>query len=457
MISMRTLLSLAGLSAVGLPLVLFACAPVERTDPPGSGGSSGSGGSAAGPTTGTSTGAGGSGGSVPVGSCTKAGQAFTVMGTTELDGTPQLDDKLYLVPDVANRAMVHVIIEDKGMNRLLVRSLVDAPSPLGNFTQFAGLNLPSFRPSGAKIIAGSLHVRGTLASDVSQLIFPLDPDNGVGIDGSLVNLPTPIECLQGGHPGKIVFAPGTSPPQYLVSCIEDPPGVMGRLFHGDGVGAPTTLVAKEASAPEMAPQLYTFEGGNHLVIFGGDKGGSFFSQGPGPSALGALQPLKLTAGPTALEGVFATVPLPADAGVTLIAAFFDATIGKGKFLTGPVLAKDYATLAKIPAGNIAPIEEISKVADVAPIFFPTWDATGIFGGGASTDSASARFYWFTRDGKPLVFGQSIYASPGPAILAANAASLGNLNKVVVWIERDDGASPPRFTVKGQKLICQIKS
>lgn len=451
-------ISLAGLSALGLPLVLLACTPKERPDPTGSGGS---GATSAGPVTATgavtSTGAGGSGGSPPMGSCTKAGPAFTIMGDTELTGTPKLDDRIYLVPDVAKRAMVHVVLEDNGMNRLLVRSIVDDPSPLGNFTQFAALNLPSFRPSGAQVVAGALHVRGSLGNDLSQLIFPLDPDKGVGIDGSQVNLPTPIECLQGGHPGKIVFAPGTTPPQYLVTCVEEAPGTLARLFHGDGVGAPTKLLAKDPASPEMEPQLYTFEGGRHLVVFGGDKGGSFFSQGLNPSLLGALQPLKLTPDPVALEGVFATVPLPADQGITLITAFFDTSVGKGKFLAGPVLAKDYATLAKIPAGNIAPIEVIAAIADVAPIFRPTWDMTGIFGGGASTDSASARFYWFTRDGKPLVFGQSIYTSPGPTILTANAAPLGDINKLVVWTERDDAAAPPKYTVKGQKLICQIKS
>ena len=461
---MRRLLSIGGLSALVLPIALLACVPKVHPDPVGTGGSGGT--AAVGPTTttgtgtGTSTGVGGSGGAGPTGSCSKAGQAFTIMGDTELDGAPKLGDKIYLVPDAGTnkQAMVHVVIEDTGMNRVLVRSVRDdTTTPLGNFSQHGAVGVPSFRPVGAKITPGQLHIRGTNGNYASQLSFVLDPDKGVGVDGVIQDLPTPVECLQGGHPGKIAYALGSSPPQYLVTCVEDSPGIQARLFVGDGTSAPVELLAKDPASPEMRPELYTYENGTHLVIFGGDKGGSFFSQGTDPSLLGLLQPLKLTPTPATLEGVFATVPLLANSGVTLITAFFDTTVGKGQFLAGPVLAKDYSSLAKIPPGNIAPIQDIALLADVAPIFFPTWDATGIFGGGASSDSASARFYWFTRDGKPLVFGQTIYTSPGPAILAANAAPLGDINKLVVWTEWDAGATPPKYTVKGQRLICQIKS
>jgi hypothetical protein len=392
-----------------------------------------------------------------MGSCTKAGQPFTILGDAELDGTPQLDDKIHLIPDAGKRAMVHVVIQDNGMNRILVRTVVDDPSPLGTYTQYGGVGGPSFRPSGARVLQGQLVVRGTYGNDVAQVAFVVNPDKGVGVDGLLQGLPTPIECLQGGHPGKITFAPGTSPPQYLVTCVSDTAGAPGGLFAGDGMAMPIQLAAKDPSSPVMQPQLYTYQNGTHLVIFGGDQGGTFFSHGTSVNQLGELQPLKLTPAAAALEGVFATVPLPGDTGVTLISAFFDTGTGKGQFLAGPILANDYGTLAKIPPAGLAPIQDISMLADVAPIFFPTWDMTGIFGGGASTDGASARFYWFTRDGQPLVFGQTIATNPSATILTANAAPIGDVNKLVVWTERDDNAAPPKYTVKAQKLICQIKS
>jgi hypothetical protein len=460
-ISMRINLPALGIVAVGLPLlVVFACTPTVRPDPISSGGSGGSGaGGAGGAMVGIgASGVGGGGGAVPMGSCSKAGQAFTILGDTELDGTPKLSDKLYLVPDPGARAKVHVIVADNGMNRLLVRTVVDDSTPLGNFARYGSVGGPSFQSSGGRIVADHLVLRGTNGNYVATLTFADDPDKGVGVDGAWKALPTPNECLQGGHPGKVVFAQGSAPPRYLVTCLPGDPAVTtGTLFVGDGTAMPAQIAVKDQSAPEMAPALYTYENGTHLVVFGGDNKATFFSYGATSDALGALQPLKLTPNGATLEGVFAMVPLPNDDGVTLISAFFDSTVGKGQFLAGPILAKDYASLAKVPPGGIAPIQDIATLADVAPIFFPTWDPTGIFGGGASTDGATARLYWFTRDGKPRVFGQTIYTSPGPTILTANVAQLGNLNTLIVWTERDDTTMPPKYSVKGQKLICQVKS
>jgi hypothetical protein len=458
---MRINLAALGIFAVGLPLfVVFACTPIVRPDPISSGGSGGSGGGGLGGNVaeGPTTGVGGGGGAVPMGSCSKAGQAFTILGDTELDGTPKLDDHLYLVPDPGARAKVHVVITDNGMNRVLVRTVIDDQSPVGNFAQFGGVGGPSFRLAGARVLGDHLVLRGTNGNNVAELAFPVDPNKGVGVDGVVQPLPTPIECLQGGHPGKIAFALGSAAPLYLVTCLpDDPANTIGALFAGDGTAMPTPIAMKDQTSPVMSPGLYTYENGTHLVVFGGDSKSTFFSYGATVDQLSALQPIKLTPNGATLEGVFAMVPLPGDDGVTLFSAFFDTSVGKGKFLAGPTFAKDYATLAKIPPGGSAPIQDIAALADVAPIFFPTWDPTGIYGGGASTDGATARLYWFTRDGKPRVFGQAIYTSPGPTILAANAATLGMLNTLIVWTEQDNSVNPPKYSVKGQKLICQIKS
>ncbi|MEP7126047.1 MAG: hypothetical protein ABJE95_34260 [Byssovorax sp.] len=465
---MRINVPALAISAIALPLLLvFACTPKVRPDPSGSGG-------AATGTTGSGLGGlgglggsiaegvggfgGGLGGSAPMGTCTKAGQTFTIFGDAELTGTPKLGDKLYLVPDAEKRAMVHVVLEDNGMNRVLVRTVIDDPSPLGNFAQYGSVGGPSFRLSGARAVPGELLLRGALNSSVAELAYIVDPDKGVGVDGAGKPLPTPVECTQGGHIGKVVFANGSDQPLYLVTCIPDDPLITtGVVYASNTSGALTQIAMKEQSAPELSPALYTYENGTHLVVYGGDKTSTFFSYGATADLLGALQPLKLTPNGATLEGVFAMVPLPADQGVTLIAAFFDSSVGKGKFLAGSILGKDYASLAKIPPGGIAPIQDIATLADVAPIFSPTWDPTSIYGGGASTDGATARLYWFTRGGKPRVFGQTIYASPGPTILTANAATLGTLNTLFVWTEEDDSIAPPKYTVKGQKLICQVKS
>ncbi len=456
MILMRTFLP-----ALGFPLLVLACTPVVRPDPISSGGAGGDASGVSATSAASTTGAGGSGGSggaAPMGTCSKmAGPPFIILGDQELDGAASLGDKIYLIPDAGKRAMVHVIIEDGGMNRVLVRTLIDDPNPVRNYAQYGAVGQPGFRPTGGRALNGQLLVRGSYGNNVAQLAYTVDPDNGVGVDGMLQILPTPVECSQQGHPDKVVFAPGTNPPRYLVTCLPDAAGMPGALFAGDGTSAPTQLLIKDPSSPEMRPALYTYQNGTHLVIFGGDKGGTFFSYGAKVDFLGGLQPLRLTPDVTTLSGVFATVPLPGDDGIAMISAFFDSSTGKGQFLAGPILASDYGSLAKIPPPGLVPIQNIPLIADVAPIFFPTWDPTGIYGAGASQDNASARFYWFTRDGKPLVFGQSIYTSTGPAILTANAAPLGDINKVVVWVERDDAATPPKYTVKGQKLICQIKS
>ena len=90
--------------------------------------------------------------------------------------------------------MVHVIIEDKGMNRVLVRSIIDDTLPLGNFAQKGAIGAPGFNLAGAQAVGGKLELRGTFGNDVATMTFNVDPDKGVGPDGIVQLLPTPIEC-----------------------------------------------------------------------------------------------------------------------------------------------------------------------------------------------------------------------------------------------------------------------
>ena len=206
---MRINLAALGIPAIGLPLLLlFACTPKVRPDPisTGGGGAGGAGTlttSAGGSTTAVSASSSGTGGGSPMGDCTKGGPVFTILGDAELTGTPNLGDKLYLIPDTAEKnAMVHVVLEDNGMNRVLVRTVIDSATPLGNFTSYGAGGMPGFRVSGWLSLSGDLALRGSFGNNLALLGFKIDPFMGVGVDGALQYLPTPVECTQGGHPAR---------------------------------------------------------------------------------------------------------------------------------------------------------------------------------------------------------------------------------------------------------------
>jgi hypothetical protein len=242
-------------------------------------------------------------------------------------------------------------------------------------------------------------------------------------------------------------------------CPQDPTDAgppVALLYSGDVTAMPTLIATDDPAAPVMQPDLYTYVDGTSLVTFTQDMSGVFFSYGITPQDIAKIQPFKLTAAPGVAQGLFALPPLAGDTGVAIISAFFDKTTGKGQFWGGPVLSKDFGSLSQTPPPSLASIADVTVLADVAPIQNPTWDSAGIHGAGATQDKSSVRFSWFTRDGKPLVFAQPVYTAAGSTILVANAAPLGDFARLVVWIEQS-ADSPPQYVVKGQQLICQIKS
>ncbi len=451
-----------GFAFLGLPLLVLACTPkVRPPDPVGTGGAGGT--AATGTTTsssGSSTGAGGGGGgSSPVGSCTKSGAAFDIMSAADLMAGSQLANQIYLVPDLGKRPMVHVVVDDPGLERFLVRTVFDDTNPLGPLAYFSDGNLPGFHPQIGWSANGQLSLHGPAQYGLVRVDIPVDPDQGVGTTTSPSGIQVPAGCTQTGHLTRVAFARDGDVARYLLACTQDPgdggPAV-SLLYAGDTTAMPTLIASDDPGAPLMHPDLYTYVDGTSLVTFSLDSAGNFFSYGITPQDLAKLQPFKLTAAPSVAQGLFALPPLAGDTGVAVLSAFFDKDTGKGQFWAGPVLTKDFGTLSQTPPPSLGPIANVPVLADVAPLQGPTWDTAGIYAAGATQDKGSVRFSWLQRDGKPLVFAQQVYVATATTVVVAGAAPLGDFTRLVVWIEQS-ADSPATYLVRGQKLLCQIKS
>jgi hypothetical protein len=450
-----------GFAFLGLPLLVLACTPkVRPPDPVGTGGAGGA--PATGTTTsssGSSTGAGGGGGSSPIGSCTKSGVPFDIMGAADLPAGTQLANQIYLVPDLEKRAMVHVVVDDPGLERFLVRTVFDDTNPVGPLAVFSDGNLPGFHPQIGWAASGQLSLHGQAQYGLVRVDIPVDPDQGVGTNLAPAGIPVPVECSQTGHIARVAFARDGDAARYLMACPQDPGDAgpaMALLYAGDTTAMPTLIATDDPGAPIMRPDLYTFVDGTSLVTFSLDSAGNFFSYGITPQELAKLQPFKLTAAPSVAQGLFAIPPLAGDTGVAVLSAFFDKDTGKGQFWAGPVVTKDFGSLSQTPPPSLGSIAEAPVLAEVAPLQNPTWDATGIYTAGATQDKSAVRFSWLQRDGKPLVFAQQVYLATMTTVVVAGAAPLGDFTRLVVWIEQSAGP-PTQYLVRGQKLICQIKS
>lgn len=439
------------LSALGLPLLVLACAPVSRTYTSGSGGATSSS-SADTSSTGTG-GSGGSGGKAPSGSCTKEGLPFDILTAVELGSGTSLADEILLVPEQKNVAMIHVVLKDAAQSRVLVRTVVDSAKLLGNFVQFGSPGVPPFKPSVAWGGA-HLHIEGTTGSSIGELNFSIDPDDGVITGGKPDVFATPNDCLQGGNLGSVAFAQDGEKARYLASCIPSQAGPPARLFAGGWTGQPVEIAADVSSSNLMHPTFYAFAGSKHLAFFSGNDGQSFFSQGATVTELVNLHPFLLTMEPDTFQGIFAAPPRPANDGVTILGAHFNIKTSKGQYWTGSPLATDYATLAQTPPPGFAPVQDITSLQDTVTPSPPSWNEQGIVSAGATPDGDEARLFWLTREGKPLVFGQEAYKSTDTTIRGANAAPFSGSDILVVWIERT-GATDDTSLVRGQRMSCKI--
>lgn len=437
--------------------MLLACTPKVRTYPTGAGGSGG-GDSSSTSTMGTtstssSTGTGGAGGSIPTGSCTKSGSAFDILSTNDLGAGSSLTSDVFLVADQENHAMVHVVVADSALSRILVRTVVDDVSPIGGLSQFGAVGTPSFQPRAAWAAAGQLHLEGSRGSSIEELGFPIDPDKGMGADGATVPFATPVECLQGGHLGHLAFAQDGANVRYIAVCESDTSGNPSLLFAGGSLGQPVQLASDTSIATVMQPQIYSYVNGTHLVFFAPNDGQFYFSYGAAVDAITQVQPFRITADPDARQGVFSVVPLPADDGVALLAAHFNVNLSMGQYWTGSVLTKSYATLSQVPPPGLELAQDIPSLNEAVTPSPPSWNATGIFSAGTTAQGKILRMFWLTREGKPLVFGQDVYTTVDTTISGGNAAPFGDSGALVVWIEQT-ASSPPQYLVRGQKMICK---
>ena len=443
------------LSALGLPLLVLACAPVSRTYPDGSGGATSSASVVA--SSASTGGSGGSGGKAPSGSCTNEGTPFDILSKDEL-GSASLNSSVFLVPDQENLAMIHVILSDGAKNQVIVRTVVDDPKRLGNLAAYGDATAPAFSPRAAWGGGGRLHVEGVASNTIEELNFSVDPTNGVIADGKVDGYETPIQCLQGGSTGQLSFAQDGEKARFVVVCqpnVAAGPPPPARLFAGGWTGAPVQIAASDVPADTvMQPQLYSFVGGQHLVFFSSKEGYSFFSQGTTVDALAKLQPLQFTTDPDARQGIFALAPTTADDGVVLLGAHFNPTTNKGQYWTGSVLAKDYSVLSQVPLPGCVPAQDISSLKDAVTPSPLSWNAQGAVSAGTTPDDTAVRMFWLTREGKPLVFGQEIYKSTDTTLRGASAAPLGAAATLVVWIERTE-TSPPTYVVRGQRVGCKL--
>jgi hypothetical protein len=440
------------LSSLGLPLLVLACAPVTRSYETGSGGATSSSSSA--DTSSASTGgSGGSGGTAPSGSCTKVGAPFDILTPAELGPSAALTKEILLVPDQKNIAMVHVVLQDAGLARVVVRTVVDNAKVLGNFVQFDAAGAPPFKPLAAWG-GGYLHIEGTLGNSIQELNFSVDPDSGVMTGGKPDTYPTPIECLQGGGLGTVAFAQDGEKARYLASCLPSPAGGPALLFAGGWTGQPVQIASGMTSSTLMQPRFYSFVGSTHLAFFSDPDGKSSFSHGATVQELTTVHPFLLTMDPdSAVQGIFATPPRSADDGVTIIGAHFNVKTSKGQYWTGSLLTQDYATLSQVPPPGFAPAQDILTVEDAVSLSPPSWDAQRLVTAGATPDDTGVRLYWLTREGKPLVFGQEVYKSVDTSVRGANAAPFGDSTLLVVWTEQTAGGSTS--LVRGQRMSCKI--
>ena len=443
------------LSALGLPLLVLACAPVSRTYGSGGGGATSS--SSADASSAATGGSGGSGGKALTASCTNEGTPFDILTKDEL-GTASLDDSILLAPDQENVGMVHVILSDVGKNQIIVRTVVDDPKRLANLSYFGNASAPVFSPRAAWGGGGRLHIEGVASNAIQELNFNVDPTNGVAPDGKVDGYQTPIQCLQGGYTDQLAFAQDGEKARFVVVCrpnvVAGPPPLT-RLFAGGWTGAPVQLAADVPDVTLMRPDLYAFVGGKHIVFFTSMEGTTFFGQGTTVEELTTLQPLRFTTDPAARQGIFALAPTTASDGIALIGAHINPTTEMGQYWTGSALAKDYAALSQEPSPGFVAAQDIATVKEAVTPSPLGWNAQGAFSAGVVPDKKSVHMFWLTREGKSLIFGQEIYKSADTVVRGASAAPLGSSATLVVWVERTGTAAPYAYQVRGQRVSCKL--
>jgi hypothetical protein len=419
------------------------------------------------------TGTGGSGGSAPTGTCTPVGAPFTVLNAADF-GYSALDDKPVIVADPAQpgHPLVHVIVNATTTGQMVVQSIssnntmqVANMAIYGGAMYDGGPQAQTFAPVAGWVTPGSqLFVQGSLGgnnpnggpSGIGQMTFPLDPNQGVLSmpPPSFSPYPTPADCTQPGNVGRMVAIQNGAGVRYATSCNLQ--NNLESLWLGSDTGAPISIGSGIASDAGVNPQMYAYVGGVNFIGLNANNGlaGNGYVYGP-DTALGPFTPLVLQTGQIGIP--MSSPPLPTDAGFAFFAASVNMAETSGSLWSGAVQATNLAALAQTPPPGLNKILTASTITDIAPLSHPSYDSTYVYIAGSTLSMADVNFYWFLRDGTPLVVGQNVYTSVSSGTItstidAALAAPLSPPTVIVVWIEHD-GSSPPVYTVKAQLLDC----
>ena len=388
-----------------------------------------------------------------------AGGLFALLNANDF-GTDDIDDNVLLVPGMAGgKGQAHLVVRNRTSHQIIIRTILDNPNPLGNIAHLG-------MPCGAdyEVATGwadgmGLHLGGG-ASDVGlgEAFFPVDGCMGIEDTPSFSPIGTPSACMNPGHIGRLRMVERNGVLVYLVSCVTQgvpvPQSLSLWLGAGDSPMPPEQLATGGPTDTLMNPDVMAIVNLNLLTFFNSDFGPVAVSYGPQASDIASPFPFSLDATPSTQSFVFGTVPALAGDGVAILAATADLDKNTGALWAGALGPTELDTLGQTPPQGMKKILTAPDLTALGSLGKPTYDKDTFITAGPSIVMNGAFFSWFKRDTTPLVLQYPVVTSDGTfSILTAAAAPLG-LTKLVIWVERD-GASPPHYTVRGRKLLCNM--
>jgi hypothetical protein len=384
----------------------------------------------------------------------------TLMGAT-------LDDKPVVVADPGTqRPMVHVIVNEKNLGAVVVRSLTNDPTnTVANIVTYAG---PATAPSSYEAVGGWVAMGGgvtlftggfdSLSQSITQLAFPLDPNAGVLPNPVQTNYNTPSDCQSPNNPGRafVVQDPTNGTVHYFTSCNinSSPPTASTWMGNDDPATQPIQVGAGMGGDVDMNPGAFSYVNGTGLVSYDGQTvTGATFAFGPDAAFGPPTMMPQLMSGQ--LPFVLSATPAASGDGFVTFAASLASDMSSASLWGGSVPIASLPKLGNNPTKVLTRFfaaQNPTALAGAGAFQTLTSDANGLYAAGPTFTSGAVNLEWFERDGTPLVTEQQVYSTTSYTVLAAGAAPLGAPKVVVVWVEHD-GASPPNFQVRGQLLDC----
>ncbi len=447
---MRTLLAALLSSALAVPILAVACAPTVRQFPGQGGGGSGGAGS-----TSTSSGMGGTGGHTPVADCQPAGTIVDVFTAAQVAGKYFGEGDLLAIPDEQNGS-VHVIAADSNAGRVLIQSIKGGGSGgLVNSAEYSNVDWPYLRISQAWMENNILTMVGAANNFPVMITYKTFGDQGVDpMSVSATTLPVPATCTMNGYLRDVAFSGGKNGDiRYAVTCGTGTNSY--EIYVMSSMGA-EVLVYSTSNPDDLmsTAREYLYVNGTDLLLNSDGPGqvGYMYSSagafnGPFPIALG-----------TTLTAIIATLPSGGPTGAWILAAQLEPdpvaqTFKNLEIWSGNVPYDQYNTLVNVPPPGLVKIAEYPTINDVIPPLVPVFTSNAIFAAGPTFDQKKAGFWWFKRDGTPLILGQVAYTQDNPAFEVSTAAAAPiQFGSITTWAERD-GANPPNVKVRAQRFTC----